>query len=509
MVHLYSKANENDSSKPKEKEVLGRREPPKEYQIGNPISRDMPFPKALTRFAKKGQEEDRHDVFDMLKKVEVNIPFLEMIKSMPKCAKFLKELCNNKKGFKPLVAVQMSLNINSVFKPQLPLKYRDPGACTIPCQIGNMFVQEALIDLGAALNVMPTHIYSSLNLSGLQDCSVILQLADQSTRKPKGFLEDILVKVKDLVFPVDFYVLDMQEGGQGTLILGRPFMMTSSTILNMKEGLRTLEKHEQSDFRAVNDPRGMQIDHVALKYLLKKKDTKSCLLRWMLLLQEFNLEIIDRSGAANHVADHLSQLPYDSIMVNSSFDFPCDEFRDKSLCAISSHNVVWWVEAIPTRTNDAKVVAKFLLSHVFYRFGIPRAIITDQGTYFCNKTISSLLQKYGVLHKVATPYHPQTNGLAECSNKEIKYILQKIVRPNRKDWSSRLEEALWVYRTTFKTPIRMSLFRLVYGKQCHLLVEIEHKAYWAVKACVFGEEGVAASRKLQLQELKEFEIGSV
>ncbi|XP_054817828.1 uncharacterized protein LOC129317540 [Prosopis cineraria] len=234
-------AIENDSSKPKEKEVLGRREPPKEYQIGDPIPRDMPFPKALTRFAKKGQEEDKHDVFDMLKKVEVNIPLLEMIKSMPKCAKFLKELCTNKRGFKPLVTVQMSPNISVVFKPQLPLKYRDPGACTIPCQIGNVFVQEALIGLGAAINMMPTHIYSSLNLGGLQDCSVILQLADRSTRKPKGFLEDILVKVKDLIFSADFYVLDMQEGGQGTLILGRPFMMTSSTILNMKEGKLTME----------------------------------------------------------------------------------------------------------------------------------------------------------------------------------------------------------------------------------------------------------------------------
>ncbi|XP_054809776.1 uncharacterized protein LOC129311476 [Prosopis cineraria] len=99
---------------------------------------------------------------------------------------------------------------------------------------------------------------------------------------------------------------------------------------------------------------------------------------------------------------------------------------------------------------------------------------------------------------VATPYHPQTNGLAECLNTEIKSILQKIVRPNRKDWSSRLEEALWAYQTTFKTPIGISPFRLVYGKQCHLPVEIKHKAYWAVKACAFGEEGVATFRKLQL-----------
>ncbi|XP_054792097.1 uncharacterized protein LOC129297787 [Prosopis cineraria] len=217
----------------------------------------MPFPKALTRFAKKGQEEDRHDVFDMLKKVEVNIPLLEMIKSMPKCAKFLKELCTNKRGFKPLATVQMSPNISAVFKPQLPLKCRDPGACTIPCQIGNVFVQEALIDLGAAINVMPTHIYSSLNLGGLQDCSVILQLADWSTRKPKGFLEDILVKVKDLVFPADFYVFDP--------FVPNHFPRLEECSICDVSGLGTIEKHEQSDFGAVNDLKGVQIGAASLE----------------------------------------------------------------------------------------------------------------------------------------------------------------------------------------------------------------------------------------------------
>jgi len=97
-----------------------------------------------------------------------------------------------------------------------------------------------------------------------------------------------------------------------------------------------------------------------------------------------------------------------------------------------------WVEAIPTRTNDSRVVADFVRSNIFCRFGIPRAIISDKGTHFCNRTMEALLRTCGVMHRVSTAYHPQTNGQAEISNREIKQVLEKMVQPNRKDWSRRL-----------------------------------------------------------------------
>ncbi|CAA7396102.1 unnamed protein product [Spirodela intermedia] len=92
-----------------------------------------------------------------------------------------------------------------------------------------------------------------------------------------------------------------------------------------------------------------------------------------------------------------------------------------------------WVEAIPTRTNDHKIMMKFVHENIFSRFGCPKVIISDRGTHFTNKHFKELLKKNGVHHRVATSYHPQTNGQVEVANREIQRILRKIVRPDRKD----------------------------------------------------------------------------
>ena len=162
-----------------------------------------------------------------------------------------------------------------------------------------------------------------------------------------------------------------------------------------------------------------------------------------------------------------------------------------------------WVEAIPTRTNDHRVVNKFIVKNIFSRFGCPRAIISDGGSHFTNSHFRSLLKKYGVHHRVTTPYHPQANGQVEVSNRVVKNILKKIIRTDGRNWAAKLPDALWAYCTVFKTPIVMSPFRLIYDKSCHLPVVLEHTTYWAIKKLNLSLDQAGKERLLQLQELQE------
>nr|XP_025670180.1 uncharacterized protein LOC112769954 [Arachis hypogaea] len=159
-----------------------------------------------------------------------------------------------------------------------------------------------------------------------------------------------------------------------------------------------------------------------------------------------------------------------------------------------------WVKVIPTCLDDANTVISFIRNNILCHYGWPRTIVSDQGFHFCNRKVEALLKRYGVLHKVANTYHPQTNEQADVSNREIKQILEKVVNPQRKDWSSRLGDALWAYRTAYKTPLGMSPFRIVYGKACHLPVEIEHRAYWVVKQYNMDFTKAGIARKLLVEE---------
>nr|GFB19394.1 reverse transcriptase domain-containing protein [Tanacetum cinerariifolium] len=212
-----------------------------------------------------------------------------------------------------------------------------------------------------------------------------------------------------------------------------------------------------------------------------------------------------------------------------------------------------WVEAKALPTNDARVVVKFLKS-LFSRFGTPKAIISDRGTHFCNDQFSRVMEKYGVTHRLSTAYHPQTSGQVEVTNRRLKRILERTmgencalwsdkledalwafrtayktsiayhpqtsgqgevtnhglkrilertVGENRALWSNKLEDALWAFRTAYKTSIGCTPYRLVYSKACHLPHEIEHKAYWALKHTNFDLRTAGDHRKLQLNELSE------
>nr|XP_023895215.1 uncharacterized protein LOC112007142 [Quercus suber] len=180
--------------------------------------------------SRKGEKiKDLHETF---RRCEVNILLLDAIKQVPRYAKFLKELCTikRKQKLKGCEKVIVGENVSAVIQRKLPAKCKDPGMFTIPCTIGNTQLEKAMLDLGASINAMPYSIYVSLKLGPLNKTGVVIQLADRSIAYPKGVVEDVLVQVNNLVFPADFYVLDMENGDQTTpILLGRPFLKTSKT----------------------------------------------------------------------------------------------------------------------------------------------------------------------------------------------------------------------------------------------------------------------------------------
>ncbi|GJV30989.1 reverse transcriptase domain-containing protein [Tanacetum coccineum] len=203
------------------------------------------------------------------------------------------------------------------------------------------------------------------------------------------------------------------------------------------------------------------------------------------------------------------EMPQNSIQVCEIFDMwgidfmgPFPSSRGNKYILVAVDYLSKWVEAKALPTNDARVVCKFLKS-LFARFGAPRAIISDRGTHFCNDQFAKVMLKYGVTHRLSTAYHPQTSGQVEVSNRGLKRILERTVGENRASWSDKLDDALWAFRTAYKTPIGCTPYKLVYGKACHLPIELEHKAYWALKHTNFDIKTAGDHRKVQLNQLHE------
>jgi transposase InsO family protein len=143
---------------------------------------------------------------------------------------------------------------------------------------------------------------------------------------------------------------------------------------------------------------------------------------------------------------------------------------------------------------------------IFPHFFTPRILISDGGTHFTGKNFKKCLSKLGIEHRVSTAYHPQTNRQAETSNRQLESILNKTIEKGGNDWSKKLDGALWAYRTAFKTPIGMIPYQFIYGKSCHLLVELEHKAYWAIKEMNLNLDAAVVKRRIQISELEEMRL---
>ncbi|KAM1006504.1 hypothetical protein FF1_003194 [Malus domestica] len=228
----------------------------------NVIPSNVPFPR---RFMQTKREEAENDILETFRKVQVNIPLFDAIKQVPRYAKFLKELCTTRKRISNKEVVKVSENVSAILQRKMPPKCKDPGSFTIPCIIGTNHLENAMLDLDASINVMPYSVYASMNLGELKNDGVIIQLADRSNAYPKGVLEDVLVQVNQLIFPADFYVLDMENLDRSPtlpILLGRPFMKTARTKIDVFKGTLTMEfDGEVIDFNISETMRYPRDDH--------------------------------------------------------------------------------------------------------------------------------------------------------------------------------------------------------------------------------------------------------
>ena len=221
-------------------------EPSSSKPISNPISDvsiervfipKVPYPQRLVSNKQSNQMEKILEVF---KQVKINIPLLDAIQQIPSYAKCLKDLCTHKRSTQVPKKAFLTSHVSSILSNQIPVKYKDPGCPTISCVIGNTFVDKALLDLGASVNLLPFSVYQALGLGELKKTNMTLQLADRSVKMPKGIVEDVLIKVGDFFFPVDFVVLETQPvtnpKNQIPIILGRPFLATSNALINCRNG---------------------------------------------------------------------------------------------------------------------------------------------------------------------------------------------------------------------------------------------------------------------------------
>ncbi|XP_062088966.1 uncharacterized protein LOC133795533 [Humulus lupulus] len=202
----------------------------------------LPFPQ---RFRKQQQDGQFRKFLDVLKQLHINIPLVEALEQMPNYVKFLKDILTKKRRLGEFETVALTEGCSAMLKSKIPPKLKDPGSFTIPCSIGGRDVGRALCDLGASINLMPMSIFKKLGIGEAKPTTVTLQLADRSMAHPEGKIEDVLVQVDKFIFPADFIILDYEADREVPIILGRPFLATGRTLIDVQKGELTMRVNDQ------------------------------------------------------------------------------------------------------------------------------------------------------------------------------------------------------------------------------------------------------------------------
>ncbi|XP_025677547.1 uncharacterized protein [Arachis hypogaea] len=307
-----------------------------------------------------------------------------------------------------------------------------------------MNIEKALCDLGASINLMSLAVMKRMRIEEAKPIRMALQLVDRTFKFPHGVVEDLLVKVGEFIFPADFVVVDMKEEANASIILGRPFLAIVGAIIDVQKGEQVLRLHEEkmvfnvfklimiqeshwfadiANFKAIGELRTNINKYMRRKllndakhyiwdepYLFKKgvngilrsgeriaAKVLPCGFFWPTLFKDAK-ELVSRCNECQRAGNlpKKNEMPQQFILELELFDvwgidfmcpFPTSYSNMYILVAVDY--VFKWVEAIATPTNVNKVVMHFLRRNIFSRFGVPRALISDGGSHFCNRPLEA------------------------------------------------------------------------------------------------------------------------
>ncbi|GJV52585.1 reverse transcriptase domain-containing protein [Tanacetum coccineum] len=275
--------------------------------VANKAKPNLPYPSRLNK--QKIREKDdilASKFMEIFRNLHFELSFADALIHMPKFAPMFKKMLNNKDKLIELTKTPLNENCSAVVLKKLPEKLGDPGRFLIPCDFSEFDSYLALADLGASINLMPLSIWKKLQLSGLTETKMVLELADRTISKPTGVAENVFVKVGKFYFPADFVVLDFIADPRVPLILGRPFLRTAHALIDVYEGEITLRNDDQSLTLKCGDAPSISYNNLES---LKKVDLID------VTCEEYSQEVL---GFSNSVAYNNPSPHFDPIVSNSS-----------------------------------------------------------------------------------------------------------------------------------------------------------------------------------------------
>nr|GEX41205.1 reverse transcriptase domain-containing protein [Tanacetum cinerariifolium] len=432
----------------------------------------IPYPSRLhdQKVCNKANDQ-KEKFFQIFQDLNFNISFADALILMPKFGPTIKSLLTNKDKLYELARTPLNKHCSMVLLKKLPEKRGDPDKFLIPCDFSRMDECLALADLDASINLMPLSVWNKLSLRELSLTCMTLELADRLISRPFGVAKDVFTRKA---------LIDVYEG-ELTLCVGK-----EAVTFNLDQTSRYSANYNDMKANRINvidmayEEYSQEVlgffDVIAIRnptpYYDPIVSTSSPTLTPFgdsdFLLEEVDAFLAFEDDPTSSKFDHSYYNTKGDILLLKAFlnDDPLlpppTQGMNKYIFMVVDY-LSKWVEAKALPTNDARVVCKILKS-LFARFRTPRAIIIDRGMHFCNDQFTKVMLKYGVTHRLAIAYHPQTSGQVEVSNRGLKRILERTVGENRASWSDKLDDALWAFRTAFKTAIGCTPYKLVYGK---------------------------------------------